>query len=72
MLLTRIGDNSKMVVNGDLEQKDMISKSGLEDFINILNKNEIDESIALIKMDNTDVKRSEIVNKIIKLYNCVL
>lgn len=71
MLLTRIGENSKMVVNGDLEQKDMISKSGLEDFINILNKNEIDESIALIKMDNTDVKRSEIVNKIIKFYNCV-
>ena len=34
MLTTRIGENSKMVITGDLNQTDKPSKSGLSDFVN--------------------------------------
>jgi len=70
MLLTRIGDNSKMVVNGDLDQVDLEKniKSGLSHFISLLNQKNYEESIGLIKLDQFDIKRSEIVSKIIDLY----
>ena len=38
MLLTRIGDNSKMVVTGDLAQADRIKDNGLVDFIKQFSK----------------------------------
>ena len=34
MLLTRIGENSRMVVTGDLQQADRMNSNGLLDFIN--------------------------------------
>ena len=33
MLLTRIGENSKLVITGDLEQNDLSGKNGLDDFL---------------------------------------
>ena len=40
MFLTRLGENSKMIINGDLSQVDLPSgtKSGLRESINILQK----------------------------------
>ncbi len=74
MFLTRIGDNSKMVVTGDLQQNDMQNGiSGLEHFLNLIKNNE-NESISLIEFKNEHVKRSEIVKNIIEIYdknNCV-
>ena len=72
MLLTRIGLNSKMIINGDLNQNK--EKNGLYDIINKLKKNYLDKNdmnedrIDLIEMDKTDVVRHEIVTKIIELY----
>ena len=33
MLCTRIGENSKLVITGDLEQNDIKGKNGLDDFL---------------------------------------
>ena len=67
MLLTRIGENSKLVVNGDPSQIDLINKShsGLSKSKNIL-KNL--EEIKIIEFDHTDVVRHPLISKIIKAY----
>jgi phosphate starvation-inducible PhoH-like protein len=67
MFLTRIGENSKLVVNGDPTQVDLINKthSGLVKSKNILkNLNEI----KIIEFDHNDVVRHPLVSKIIRAY----
>ena len=67
MFLTRIGENSKLVVNGDPSQIDLNNKShsGLNRSIKILNKlNEI----KIIEFDYRDVVRHPLVSKIITAY----
>ncbi len=68
MFLTRIGENSKIVVNGDPSQIDLPNKnvSGLDRSKKILsNINEI----AIVDFDDTDVVRHPLVSKIVKAYN---
>jgi len=67
MFLTRIGENSKLVVNGDPSQVDLINKthSGLIKSRNIL-KNL--EEIKIIEFDHSDVVRHPLVSKIIRAY----
>jgi len=67
MFLTRIGENSKLVVNGDPSQVDLLNKqhSGLVRSKNILDK--INE-IKIIEFDHKDVVRHPLVSKIIKAY----
>ena len=68
MFLTRIGENSKLVVNGDPTQIDLINKfdSGLVKSKNIL-KNL--KEIKIIEFDHNDVVRHPLVSKIIRAYN---
>jgi len=69
MLATRLGDNCRMVITGDLHQTDMLKENGLYDFVNRLEKyNETSEIIQLIKLDNDDIERSDIVKKVIQIY----
>ena len=67
MFLTRIGENSKLVVNGDPSQIDLINKSqsGLIKSKNILK--DLNE-IKIIEFDHTDVVRHPLVSKIIRAY----
>ena len=67
MFLTRIGENSKLAVNGDPSQVDLINKShsGLLKSKNILS--DIKE-IKIIDFDHSDVVRHPLVSKIIKAY----
>ncbi len=67
MFLTRIGENSKLVVNGDPSQVDLINKthSGLIKSRNILK--DLNE-IKIIEFDHTDVVRHPLVSKIIRAY----
>jgi phosphate starvation-inducible PhoH-like protein len=67
MFLTRIGENSKLVVNGDPSQIDLINKSqsGLIKSRNILK--DLNE-IKIIEFDHSDVVRHPLVSKIIKAY----
>ena len=68
MFLTRIGENSKIVVNGDPSQIDLINKSqsGLIKSKKILNKV---KEIKLIEFDHKDVVRHPLVTKIIQAFN---
>ena len=67
MFLTRIGENSKLVVNGDPSQVDLINKrdSGLIKSRNILKDL---KEIKVIEFDHNDVVRHPLVTKIIKAY----
>ena len=67
MFLTRIGENSKLVVNGDPSQVDLINKShsGLVKSKNILSNI---KEIKIIEFDHSDVVRHPLVSKIIKAY----
>ena len=67
MFLTRIGENSKLVVNGDPSQIDLINKSqsGLIKSKNIL-KNI--KELKILEFDHNDVVRHPLVSKIIRAY----
>ena len=67
MFLTRLGNNSKVVVTGDITQIDLPSgkSSGLKQVVSIL-KN-VDD-IAIIKLNGRDVVRHKLVQEIIKAY----
>ena len=67
MFLTRIGENSKLVVNGDPSQIDLINKShsGLIKSRKIL---EDLKEIKIIEFDHNDVVRHPLVSKIIRAY----
>ena len=68
MFLTRIGENSKIVVNGDPTQIDLVNKSmsGLvrsKELLGHLNE------IAVVDFDHSDVVRHPLVSKIVKAYS---
>ena len=67
MFLTRIGENSKLVVNGDPSQIDLINKSqsGLIKSREILKDL---KEIKIIEFDHHDVVRHPLVSKIIRAY----
>ena len=68
MFLTRIGENSKIVVNGDPSQIDLPNKSlsGLNRSKKLLgHMNEI----SVVDFDHTDVVRHPLVSKIVKAYS---
>jgi len=67
MFLTRIGFNSKIVITGDLTQKDLPRNtvSGLETAVRILDNI---EDISVIKLTNHDVVRHPLVQKIVQAY----
>ena len=83
MLLTRIGINSKMVITGDLAQSDKSENNGLKDLIykykNYYVKNAPIEKqnstitdnaqIKIVELNNTDIQRSEVVQKVLQIYN---
>ena len=67
MFLTRIGENSKLVVNGDPSQIDLLNKShsGLIKSREILKDL---KEIKIIEFDHNDVVRHPLVSKIIRAY----
>ena len=68
MFLTRIGENSKIVVNGDPSQIDLPNKSlsGLNRSKNLIGH--LDE-ISVVDFDHSDVVRHPLVSKIVKAYS---
>ena len=67
MFLTRLGFNSKMVINGDITQIDLPDgkRSGIKDAVKIL-KNI--EGIGTVRFTERDVVRHRLVQDIIKAY----
>lgn len=76
MLTTRIGTNSKMVITGDMQQSDLTTNNGLSELIQKIKiydnehaSSSIEKMIHLITLDVGDIERSEVVKKIIEIYN---
>ena len=77
MLTTRIGIQTKMVITGDLMQSDLYKNNGLYDFIEKVNLFEkyncfyenSENSVKIIKFDSQDIERSDIVQKVIDIYD---
>jgi phosphate starvation-inducible PhoH-like protein len=69
MLLSRIGQNSKIVITGDIEQTDRTkNQNGLLDIIDRLRPNPVD-GISVCNFSNHDIQRHKIIGRILKLYN---
>ncbi len=68
MFLTRIGDNSKIVINGDPSQIDLPNKSisGLNRSKKLLGHL---KEISVVDFDHKDVVRHPLVSKIVKAYS---
>jgi phosphate starvation-inducible protein PhoH and related proteins len=70
LLLTRIGDDCRLIITGDLEQIDRrqhLEINGLEDFLTKY-KGIRSNSISSIEFDSKDVERSEIVKEVLHIY----
>jgi phosphate starvation-inducible PhoH-like protein len=67
MFLTRMGENSRMAITGDLSQVDLPkgNPSGLRDAVNILSK--MDE-VAFVQFSAADVVRHSLVTRIVQAY----
>ena len=68
MFLTRMGENSKMIITGDITQIDLKSKkeSGL---IDALKRFDNTEGIGIVRLKDKDVLRHKLVKKILAKYN---
>jgi phosphate starvation-inducible PhoH-like protein len=68
MLLTRIGENSRIAINGDVEQTDRKKGSnGLVDLTERLQKGGV-KGIAVCKLDSRDIQRHRIIDSVLTLY----
>lgn len=68
MILTRIGENSKMIITGDPTQIDLPPrvKSGLKDALDTLRRV---ENMVVITFGNRDVVRHKLVSQIVQAYD---
>ena len=68
MLLTRIGENSKILVTGDVEQTDRVKgNNGLADLCERLKEGGV-KGIAVCDLDNRDIQRHRIIDSVLMLY----
>lgn len=68
MLLTRIGEGSRLVVTGDLEQHDkMVGQNGLEDFLEKF-RGCRSSSISSFEFERQDIQREDVVKEILDIY----
>src|SRR5262249_8113128 len=67
MFLTRLGENSRMVVTGDLTQIDLPpgARSGLTDAVETLTGT---EGIAMVRFTEADVARHPLVTRVVRAY----
>jgi phosphate starvation-inducible PhoH-like protein len=68
MLMTRIGEGSKIVITGDVEQADRNrGDNGLMDLCQRLQEGGV-KGIAVCHLDNQDIQRHRIIDSVLKLY----
>ncbi len=68
MLLTRLGEGSKMAVTGDLNQADRMSDNGLLDFIKQLQRHRNASRLAYVTFNHADIERHEAVKEVLEVY----
>jgi phosphate starvation-inducible PhoH-like protein len=68
MLLTRLGENSRIIVTGDLEQFDRTGPyNGLDDFLSKL-RGKRSDSISSFEFDREDIQREDVVKEVLEIY----
>ena len=68
MLMTRLGENSRLIVTGDLDQYDRPTQdNGLEDFLDKF-KGKRSSSITSIEFQKDDIQREEVVKEVLEIY----
>ena len=72
MLMTRIGENSRMVITGDLDQHDRIGEiNGLQDFLEKF-RGCRSSSISSIEFEKGDIEREDVVKEILDIYGGII
>ena len=67
MLMTRIGENSKIVITGDVEQTDRtVTNNGLLDLCKRLETQR--DGLSVCYMNNTDIQRHPIIDTVLEIY----
>jgi len=68
MLLTRLGENSKLIITGDLDQHDRgDEQNGLDDFMGKF-KGRRSDSIGSFEFDSADIQREEVIKEVLDIY----
>jgi phosphate starvation-inducible PhoH-like protein len=70
MLLTRLGENSRLIITGDLEQFDRVhtdEHNGLADFLEKF-RGKRSASIGSFEFDRSDIQREEVIKEILDIY----
>ena len=69
MLLTRLGENTRLAITGDLDQPDRHEElNGLDDFLDKF-KGKRSSSITSIEFGNSDIQREEVVKEVLEIYS---
>ena len=68
MLATRIGEGSKMVITGDLNQSDRVGLNGLQEICNKMRHNVAHSCIRFVALQCEDVQRSRAAKAILDIY----
>ena len=68
MLLTRLGDGSRMVVTGDLAQADRLNDNGLINFCNLLGGKSGLKHVDIVQFNAKDIERHNAVKEVLALY----
>lgn len=69
MLLTRLGEESKMAVTGDLAQADRLKDNGLIDFVNQLQQKSHETTrLDIVEFYHKDIERHDAVSEVLKIY----
>ena len=71
---TRIGQDSKMIITGDLEQSDLGYDNGLQNIINLINEKYTEQykmysdGIGITYFNKDNIKRNSVITNVLKLY----
>jgi phosphate starvation-inducible PhoH-like protein len=68
MLLTRLGQGSKMIVTGDLQQADRPTNNGLLEFLKLYNNFANHRYVDLCEFTISDIERHEAVKEVLSIY----
>ena len=67
MLLTRLGEGSRMAVTGDLAQADRLKENGLLEFINLLEAGQA-KHLDIVRFEQGDIERHDAVKEVLQIY----
>lgn len=71
-VMSRLGQNSKMVINGDMAQSDLdTDNSALIDAINRLSLPSLMKNVGIIEMNKNDIQRNNLIKELMKRFEVI-